>query len=331
MTMHHGRINKAWMTGAGIVAGFVAAALFVASSAQENLGRGRISGQVKDEAGAPVEGVQIIAQSIQGPDQLEAVTDGKGRFSILGLGTGVWRITAKKTGYNEVVQEIQVYQLRTNPPIELVLTRPAVAAKGESGIPLIDEGNAALEQGKFDEALALYRAFQARSPDVYGIRINIAAALFKKGDPAGAEAEYKGVLEDVLRVHGEYAKDKVVSARALAGLGELAFQAGDAETGRKYFTEVLAIAPDDEMAAYNLGEILFAAQNIDEAIRFYEMAAAAKKDWPKPCLKLGYAYLNKGDYDKAIENFNTFVALDPEDPEVPKVKSIIEAVKKMKK
>jgi tetratricopeptide (TPR) repeat protein len=329
--MKNKNVRATWAALVGILACLAIAAFFIVASAQENLGRGRIGGQVTDEAENPIEGVQIVVTSTQSTAKLEVVTDKKGRFSVIGLGTGLWRISAQKEGYDPLVRDIEVFQLKSNPPIDLVLIKTVGAAEAETGVPLIDLGNAAMEQEKFDEALALYREFQAKSPDVYGIRVNIAAALFKKGDLDGAEAEYKGVLEDVLRVQGEYAKDKVVSVRALSGLGELAFRKGDLEAGRKYFTEVLAVSPEDEKAAYNVGEILFSNQNIDEAIHFFELAASTKKDWPKPYLKLGYVYLNKGDYDKSIENFEKFIALDPENPEVPKVKGMIEAIEKMRK
>jgi len=329
--MNNKRIHAPRAALAGILTCIVTAACFAASPAQENLGRGRISGQVADEAGTPLEGVRIVAASSQSDAKLEAVTDKKGRFSIIGLGTGLWRIMAKKEGYDDLIRDMEVFQLKTNPPLSLVLKKTLVTAEAETGVPLIDQGNAAMEKEKFDEALAFYREFRTISPDVYGIRVNIAVALLKKGDTDGAEAEYKGVLEDVLRVHGEYAKDKAISVRALSGLGEVAFRRGDLEAGRKYFTEALAVSPEDSTAAYNVGEILFSNQNIDEAIRFFEMAVLIRKDWPKPYLKLGYVYLNKGDYERSIENFEKFIALDPENPEVPKVKSMIDAIEKMRK
>jgi Flp pilus assembly protein TadD len=332
LIMNNSEIGKIGGMLAGIVVGVFVLGLLITVNAQENLGRARIGGQVTDEAGAPIEGAKVTALSTKSDAKLEAVTDKKGRFSIIGLGTGLWRFVAQKEGYDDGTQNDEIFQLKQNPPLTFVLKKPqAAAADAATGVPLIDEGNKALEDGKYDDALALYRQFQTQSPDVYGIRVNIAAALVKKGDPDAAEAEYKGVLADVLRVHGDYAKDKAISVRALSGLGELAFKRGDMEAGRKYFTDSLAVSPDDEKAAYNVGEILFSSQNIDEAIRFFEMAVSVKPDWAKPRLRLGYVYLNKGDYDKSIENFEKFIALDPENPEVPKVKSMIAAIEKMRK
>ena len=96
--------------------------------------------------------------------------------------------------------------------------------------------------------------------------------------------------------------------------------------------EIIRVAvPDDEAAAYNVGEILFSNQKTDEAIRYFELAAKIRKDWPKPYHKLGFVYLNKGDYAKSLENFKAFIALDPGNPEVPNVKNVMEAIEKMKK
>lgn len=314
---------------AGMLAGIFILGLLVTANAQENLGRGRIGGQVTDEAEAPIAGVKVIAQSTQSEAKLETVTDKKGRFSIIGLGTGVWRVIAQKEGYVDGVIDREVFQLKTNPPFDFVLKK-IEDAQMATGVPLLDEGNAALEQEKYDEAIALFRQFQVQQPETYGVRINIGMALLKKGDLEAAEAEFKGVLEDVLRIKGDYALDKAVAVRAFSGLGEIAFKREDLETGRKYFTEALNVSPEDENAAYNVGEILFSNQNIDEAIHFFELACEIKKDWSKPRQRLGYVYLNKGDLDAAIENFNAFLALEPEGPEADKVRSMIAAIEKMK-
>jgi tetratricopeptide (TPR) repeat protein len=126
-------------------------------------------------------------------------------------------------------------------------------------------------------------------------------------------------------------KDSEVSLRASTGLGELYLRRGDFEAAQKYFAQALDISPQDEAAAYNVGELLFSNQKIDEAIRYLELAIQIKKDWSKPYLKLGYVYLNKGEFNKSLENFRTFVQLDPENPEVAQVKNMIETIEKMKK
>jgi tetratricopeptide (TPR) repeat protein len=312
----------------------VAALVPSVQGGQDNLGRGRISGRVVDPAGDPVEGATITAQSLEGNGKLEGTTDKKGNFAIIGLGTGTWRIMAAKTGYAEASVEMSITQLKANPPINFKLQKLTGVRElraDKSGLAVIDKGNQLAKQGDFDGAIAVFREFLAEYPELYPVRLNIAEALLNKGDADGAEAEYKGLLEKILQVHGDYAKDKSTAVRALSGLGETALKKGDLEAGRMYLSQALGLSPEDEAAAYNVGDILFSNQKVDEAIEFFQLAARIKSGWPKPYYKLGFAYLNKGDYANALESFNKFIALDPENPEVPTVKNIVATIEKIKK
>ncbi len=320
-----------------VLAGFVLTALggsLWISAAQANLGRGRINGDVVDENGAPVVGAKIVAAFVKGTTTRDGVSDKKGRFAIAGLGTGIWRITASKEGFVESFVEMDVSQIKANPPITLTMKKLADlqgSQSDKSGIELIDRGNALLREEKYDEAIAVFGEFQAQHPDVYQIRLNIATAHLNKGDTAAAETEFKSVLDKIREVHGDLLKDPTAALRAYSGLGELSLKKGDLETGQDYFREALKISPEDEVAAYNVGEIFFSNQQIDEAIEYLELAAKIKKDWGKPYYKLGFVYLNKGEFDKSLENFKKFIELDPENPEVPNVRNMMAAIEKMKK
>jgi len=304
------------------------------SPAQQDLGKGRISGTVADENGAPIEGASIVAQSMRSETKLEARSDNRGRFAIAGLGTGNWRITATKDGYGSASLEMSIRQLGTNPPIAFTLKKMsgvAAFASDKEALAMLDEGNSLLAQGNYDQALQVFEEFMAKHPDIYQVRLNIGTCYLKKGELEKAEVEFRLVLDKTLEVHGDLKKDADVSLRAVTGLGEIALLRGDLDAAQKHFAQALDISPQDEAAAYNVGEMLFSNQKIDEAIRYFELAIQIKKDWPKPYLKLGYAYLNKGDFDKSLENFNAFIKLDPENPEVAQVKSMIETIEKMKK
>jgi tetratricopeptide (TPR) repeat protein len=312
----------------------VAALVPLAQGGQDNLGRGRISGRVVDSAGNPVEGAHVTVQILKGDAKLEGTTDKKGNFAIIGLGTGTWRITAAKPGYADASIEMGVAQLKANPPVNFKLQKLTGAQElraDKSGLAAIDKGNQLAQQGDFDGAIAVFREFLTKYPELYPVRLNVAEALLNKGDADGAEAEYKGLLEKILQVHGDYAKDKSTAVRALSGLGETALKKGDLEAGRTYLSQALDLSPEDEAAAYNVGNILFSNQKVDEAIEYFNLAARIKSGWPKPYYKLGFAYLNKGDYSKALESFNKFIALDPENPEIPTVKNIVATIEKIKK
>jgi len=200
-----------------------------------------------------------------------------------------------------------------------------------AGLDAIDKGNALAAEGRFDEAIAVFDEFLVKYPDLYQVRLNIASASVKKGDTIRAEKEYGIVLEKSLPTDPAAKTDKTSAIRALSGMGELALRSGDFESASKHFSQALEISPEDEAAAYNVGEIFFSNQKNDEAVRYFEMAIKIKNTWPKPYYRLGLVYLNKGDYPKALEYLNKFVELDPQNPEVPNVKNIIVTLEKMKK
>jgi tetratricopeptide (TPR) repeat protein len=317
-----------------LISGLSLALLFTFVAAQEDIGKGRITGTVADENGAPLEGALVITQSTRSETKLEGRSDDKGRFAIVGLGTGTWRVTASAEGYQSASIEMSVRQLSQNPPITFTLKKlsgMAAFAADKGALALFDQGNVLFGQGDYDGALRIFEEFVAKHPDVYQAHLNIGTCYLKKDELDKAESEFQLVLNKVMEPHGDLKKDADASLRASTGLGEVYLRRGDFDSAQKYLAQAIDISPRDETAAYNVGELLFSNQKIDEAIRYLELATQIKEDWPKPYLKLGYVYLNKGDFAKALENFNTFLSLDPENPEAPQVKSIIETIEKMKK
>ncbi len=308
--------------------------LALALPAQDDLGRARISGDVVDESGAKVMGALVVVDNPQSSTRMETKTDKKGHFAVGGLGSGAWRVTASKAGYLSAATEIQVSQIKANPPVTLTLTRASASGAGpfaEAGGSLLDSGNALLREGRYDEALAVFEEFAVKFPEIYAVHLNIGSALMEKGDLDRAEAEFKSVLEKNGPAPEDLKKQKDTSLKALSGLGEVALKRGDFETAQGFFRKALEISPEDPAAAYNVGEIFFSNQKIDDAISFFELATRIKSDWPRAYHRLGLVYLNKGDLPKALENLKTFLELDPQNPEAPGVKAAIAAIEKIKK
>jgi tetratricopeptide (TPR) repeat protein len=304
------------------------------SLTQERMGRGRITGTCVDENGQPLEGVLVVVQGLNAKTNLEGVSDKTGHFAVMGMGTGVWKITASKRGYASSSIDMNIHQLKTNPPVTFTLKKltgiSSLVADAES-IKLFDQGNSLINEAKYDEAIKIFDEFLGKYPEIYYVHLNIGFCYLKKGDLDKAEQEFKFVLDKTIQAFGDYKKDTATSLRALSGLGEIYLKKEDFDTAQKYFSQALEISPEDEAAAYNVGEILFSHQKIDDAIKYFELAIKIKKDWSKPYLKLGYVYLNKGDFAKSLEDFNQFIKMDPENPEVPNVRNMIAAIEKMKK
>ena len=332
MTRWTGRMSAGPLLAAIAIA--TAFALPAALAAQENLGRGRVSGKVIDERKQPVEGAKIVAQSLTAAGtKLEARTDAKGAFIVGGMGSGPWRFTAGKAGYLDEVLDVDVHQLRANPPIVIVLKEPAAAAADgsrEAAESALAQGNKLLAEEKYAEARTLLEEFLAGHPDSFQVRLQIGQCGLKLGELDKAEQSFAALLEEIQKRSGSYAKEADLAAQALAGLGEAAVRRGDIDSGMTYFRQALEVAPADAKVAYNVAEIFFANQKIDEAIQYYLAALQIRTDWPKPYNKLGLAYLNKGDYPKALEYLRKFVAMEPESPAAAEAKNLIAAIERIK-
>lgn len=299
---------------------------------QAGLGKGRINGIVVDEEGNPIENVVIVAQSLKNKEtKLNGTSDTEGNWAIGGLGTGYWRITANKSGYSSSFVELDVSQVRRNPPITFTLKKvrgAAVFLVDEDARNTLDHGNQLMQEKQYDEAIKIFQQLIDTYPTAYQIRLNLGECFMRKDEMDKAEEQFNQVLEAIKSEFNEYKKDPSSSSRALSGLAQVSLKKNDLKSAQNYFAQALEISPANEVLAYNVGEIYFANQEIDSAISYFQKAVEIKKDWSPPYLKLGYAYLNKGDNEKALEYLEKFLELDPESPDAPVAQEFINMLKK---
>jgi len=305
--------------------------------AQQGRGRGRIKGTVVDETGTPLEGVKVVAQHLKYNTLFEGKSDEKGNWAIAGLGTGVFRVTASKEGYDSTYQELQVSQFaRNNPGIDFVLNKTKAATAGipgiedESTLVLFEEGNQLYEQEKYNEAIVKYEEFLAANPTVYQVTLNIGNCYRMLEQYDKAIESYELILEKVMTQKGTYEGDES-AARALASMGETYMLMGDLNKASEFMRQAIDLFPNDEVLAFNVGEIFFNQGEADKAIDYYKLATTIKENWAPPYRQLGYAYLNKGEYQLAIDSLKKFLELAPDDPQAPTIESLIPKLEEMVK
>lgn len=301
--------------------------------AQAGRGKARISGVVKDEEGNGIKSAKIVIQFLEDEQVVrETTVDKKGEWAIIGLGTGTWRVTASAEGYISVYKDVDIHQLERNPKITLTLKKTKKSDQAmiedEASLDLLEKTNQLFIEKKYDEAIALLQQFLEINPNVYQASINIGDCYREKGELEKAIEEYNKALE---RAKKDELMGKEMTAKALARIGECYMRKEDFETAQDYFKLSIESYPENEILAYNVGEIYFSNQKTDEAIHYFELSTQIKPDWGPPYLKLGYAFLNKGDYEKAKLNLNKFLELEPESPEAPTVKNMVDYLEKIKK
>lgn len=98
---------------------------------------------------------------------------------------------------------------------------------------------------------------------------------------------------------------------------------GEMDKAEASLRQAQALFPSDETLAFNIGEIYFTQQQPDKAIEFYAKATELKPDWAPPWRQLGYAYLNKAEYQAALDSFKKFLEVAPDDPLAPTIENLL--------
>lgn len=314
------RNSKKFLSAVALVAAMVVSALPAAAQT------GRIGGTIKDTNGQPIKGATITAENpAASPSSFTATTDDKGRYSIIGLKTGTWKITATAPGFGPSSGQVPVRSLGAPmPPVDFALAPgaagPAGALAGVNTKELQAELQKAMDMangGQHDAAIAAYQAILAKTPALTMINGQIATVQRMKKDYDGAIASYQKILA------ADANNDK-----AKIEMGMTYLEKNDFANAEKTLMEVATSTSANREVFYNLGEVKFAKGETDEAVKYYERASSMDPSWGKPIFKLGLAKLQKADTAGAIEIMNKVITADPNSPEAAQAKALIEQLKK---
>ena len=315
------RDSKTFLSAVALVAALVVSALPAAAQT------GRIGGQVKDaQSGQPLKGATITAENPQAsPSSFTATTDDKGRYSIIGLKTGSWKVTAAAPGFTPSSGNVPVRSLGAPmPPVDFALAPgaagPAGALAGVNTKELQIELQKAMDlanSGQHDAAITAYNAILTKTPALTMINGQIAQVQRMKKDYDGAIASYQKVI----------AADPN-NDRAKIEIGMTYLEKGDFANAEKSLLEVASSVNANREVFYNLGEVKFAKGQPDEAAAWFQKAADKDPSWGKPLFKLALVLLNKGDKDATIKMMEKVIAVDPTSAEAAQAKQVIEQLKK---
>src|SRR5262245_14135659 len=124
------RDARTLLTAIALVAALIVSVLPAAAQT------GRIGGTVKDGQGQPIKGATVTAENPQAsPSTFTATTDDKGRYSIIGLRSGNWKITASAPGFTPSGGNVPIRTIGApTPPVDIVLMPGAGPAGAIAGV-----------------------------------------------------------------------------------------------------------------------------------------------------------------------------------------------------
>jgi len=225
--------------------------------AQAWKGTGKVGGSVVDEAGNPIAGVTVKMTHAQYQGGPTLTTDENGKWFVVGIRGGAWLIDYSMAGYKPYGISVEISNVRTGKPIEVVLEK--AAAMAESGISeeqkeALSTADSLFQAGDYQAALDEYTTLKGTFPELTFIDLRIADCQAGLGDYDAAIA----IADEIL------AKEPNNNA-AYTTAGNAAFKKGDFETAYTYYKKLADAAPNDAGVQANFGQITMEIGNYEES------------------------------------------------------------------
>jgi tetratricopeptide (TPR) repeat protein len=287
---------------------------------------GRIGGTVKDTNGQPIKGATVVAENpASAPSSFTATTDDRGRYSMIGLKAGSWKVTASAPGFAPSGGNVPIKTIGAPmPPVDFTLapgaSGPAGALAGVNTKELQGElakADALIAAKDYNGAIGVYEGMVAKVPALTSLYLQI-GGLYRN------QKQYEKAIETYKKVpDGDTNADK-----AKIEIGMTLLEKNDLAGAESALMAVADSTSANKEVFYNLGEVKFAKGETEEAVKYYQRASDIDPNWGKPLFKLGLAKLQKADTAGTLEIMNKLIQVDPNSQEAAQAKALIEQLKK---
>jgi Flp pilus assembly protein TadD len=295
------------------------------AAAQDWKGKARLDGKVVNEKGEPIAKAQLVFR-FKGRDGPTVVTDAKGRFAYYGFASGDWDIDVSAPGYMTRKTSITLSELTRIPPMESKLeTQPEAPPAAAPGvpkdtkaeiIPIVEHGNALLEQKDYAGARAEYEKALAAVPDNPIILRAVARTYYGEKRLDDAIATLKKAVE----------KDPEDKDTILL-LANLEIEKGNVEEGKALLEKVPPESIKDPGVFLNVGIVLLNKKNASGAWEQFDRAVKLKPDDADAYFYRGLAALQLKKKAEAKGDLEKYLQLDPNGSQAGDAKELLKSIK----
>jgi len=166
-------------------------------------------------------------------------------------------------------------------------------------------GEALLQQGRTDEAMAHFQEALRIKPDYAVAHTNLGDALLRQGRMEEAMAQF----QEALRIDA-------TDAEIHNNIGNVLARQGRMDEAITQFIEALRIDPANVDAHINLGNALLWQGRTDDAIAQYREALKIDPAYAKAHYNLGRALFQQGQSEEAIAQMQRALDLQPSNPSI---------------
>ena len=222
---------------------FAALSLALVSSAAAQTGR--ITGTIKDADGKAIKGAIVRAANDASAAKVTSTTDDKGRFAMIGLRSGEWKITIEAPNFLTLQGQAAV-SAGVAPVLALVMLRDLGPIPGALSKTIGDEITAAetlRKAGRHDEAIAAYLAIQSKNSKLTSVSLLLAGLYREKAQQEKDSTARLALLGRAITAYSDVLKSDETNTRARIELGMTQMAAGNADAAAKTFQDVITANP----------------------------------------------------------------------------------------
>jgi tetratricopeptide (TPR) repeat protein len=290
-----------------------------------------INGQVRySEGGGPVDKALVRVESFSGGLVGQNLTDRTGKFNFSGMAPGIYIITIRMQGYNEIKQQIdlqtttrsyQQYQLVAEKGGKIVIPDPAGIVDARIPLDAQKEYQTGREEllvqkkiesgiGHLEKAIKLYPGYTAA-------HLLLATALMDGQQYERAERELRRVLE---------IDPKTASAHFT--LGEVFRRQKNYDAAEKTLQEGLKLEPKAPQGHLNLGRVYYDKGDITKAGPEVGQALQLKPDFAEAYLLAGNLFMRARKAENALQMYEQYLRLEPKGQFAAQTREQVEKIKK---
>ncbi|MCY3970312.1 MAG: tetratricopeptide repeat protein [Acidobacteria bacterium] len=308
---------------AAVMAGVLVA---TAASAQAWAGRGRLSGNVQDPDGNPVEGASVkLTLDGAGPDA--AMTNRRGRWALAGVRSGNWIAHVSKAGYIPTEHEVYINEYATSSDRVTLRTtlEPGGPSDGAAGLAedeaaqaardLLEQGNDLIRQGDHEGAIAAFREALPSVPDASKAAVLVTIA----GNQVSLERDEEAIesLKQALDLAPTNVDALQLMSRRLTAMGR-------AEEAKAYLERLPEDLQADPEILVREGVALYNQNDFAGSVSKLTTAIDAAPDWVEAYYFRGLANMAAGENAAAAADFRKLLELEPEGERAEEAKQFAE-------
>jgi len=280
---------------------------------------GTIGGTIVDDEGNPVEDVEITltpdASLSSQPRHLK--TNDDGRFRVVGLTPGRYRLSYKKEGHESDGQDIEVHIGERNRLGEILLPRLPDDWVDPDARVHFDAGAAASQAGDYEKAVESFLIVIDMAPDIPEVHYNLGVAYENLENMDKAVEHYEraleirpGYYEPLIPISDYYTANKDWSRAA------------------EYLKRATELRPNELAPQFNYGAVSMNVGDMDVAEAAFEKVLEIDESRSMAHYQLGMIAVSQARNEEAVAHLEKYVELDPEGAQAAAAKSIIETLQK---